>query len=130
MHNASDDNTPDTTELSPTYKALKLLAIVMGGVLAGGLVVMVAAMGKQVKPAGSKGCEPTSIALSAEDELMRLEEKGDRLVVWLKGHDGAVIIRHYDMCKGSILRDVRISGGKAPSPQPQGQMVPQPMPPR
>lgn len=122
MHNASDDNTPAATELSPTYKALKGLAIVMGVVLVGGLIFVFASMGKQIASTG-KTCDPTSILLSPEDELVRVDEKNNRLAVWLKGADGAVIIRHYDICNGRILHDVRISGGRPPAAT-QGQTMP------
>lgn len=138
MSNPTHENAP--VPLSPTYRALKFLAVAMGVVLLGGLVVVFGFMAKQLKTGSNNGsCDPTTIAVAGNNELMKIEEKDDMITIWVRDETGAVALRRYTMCGGDIVRDVRISGGR-PTVPPQG-MPPQagpdaaqppvpPMPPR
>lgn len=118
MSNAPHENAP--VPLSPTYRALKFLAVAMGVVLLGGLVVVFGFMAKQLKMDSNNGsCDPTTIAVAGNNELMKIEEKDDMITLWVRDETGAVALRRYTMCGGDIVRDVRISGGRPPLP-PQG----------
>jgi hypothetical protein len=66
-------------------------------------------------------CDPASITLSAQDELLKVDEHRDRITVWLKDASGSLVIRHYDLCSGNALRDLRVTGGKPVATQPAAQ---------
>ncbi len=127
MHNATDSHTP--APLTGGWRALKNLAIVMGVVLVAGFVVMFSFMAKQVGGGASKTCDPTTIEVADNNELIKIEEKEDMLTLWLKDATGAVVLRRYSMCGGKILRDVRVSGGMPPQQVAQPQQL-QPQPPK
>lgn len=101
MHNASDENTPARCCARSHCVLWFLAALVIGG----GIAFFFPA-----SPVRAKACEPTTIALGPKSEMMKVEEKGDTLTVWLR-ENGAAVIRRYAMCDGEILRDVRITGG-------------------
>lgn len=107
MHNATDTGAP--APLSPTYRALKYLAIAMGVILLGGLLTLFAFMARQVKT-GKPACAPLTITLPAGETLLKAEEKEKSVDVWGRDGQGALTLRRYDVCSGRLLRDVRITG--------------------
>lgn len=131
MHTTHDSASP--APLSPTYRALKFMAIAMGVLLILGFVSLLTFMGTTLGSGSGSACDPTTIQVATTDELMKIEEKEDTMTVWLKDAGGAIIIRRHAMCSGDILRDVRISGGRTAPPQGMPSQPPvgqPPVPPR
>jgi hypothetical protein len=113
MYSANQSPTPasSSSELSPTYRALKILAIVMGIILVVGIIMLFASMFRHGGGSG-RACDPASVTLGAQDELLKVDEHRDHITVWLKDASGSLAIRHYDLCNGKPLRDLRVTGGK------------------
>ncbi|MBA4274713.1 MAG: hypothetical protein C0436_03560 [Alphaproteobacteria bacterium] len=130
MHTTHDSASP--APLSPTYRALKFIAVAMGVLLILGFVSLLTFMGTQLGAGSGSTCEPTTIQVAGTDELMKIEEKDDTVTVWLKDASGAIVLRRHAMCSGDILRDVRVSGGRTVPAQgmPQGAPGQPPMPTR
>lgn len=122
MHNPSDENTPVSSDAS--YRAMKWVAIIMGVIMVGGFIFLFAMLAKQASAPKKKACEPSTIVIGQNSDIMKQAEKDDIITFWLR-EEGSLVIRRYSMCDGSILSDVRIAGGKPAAPQGG---VPQPMP--
>ncbi len=127
MYSANNSAAPasSSSELSPTYRALKWLAIVMGAILVVGIIMIFASMFRH-GGSGGHDCDPTSITLGAQDELLKVDEHRDHITVWLKDASGSLVIRHYDLCNGRPLRDLRVTGGKPVAVQNMPQQNQQP----
>lgn len=104
MHNASDGNTPACCRVHCHGFLWLALLLAIGG----GIFLFSRASAKP------QSCEPTTIALGPQSELMKVKEKGEALTVWLQ-ENGVLVVRRYSMCDGSILRDVRLTGGTRPA---------------
>ncbi len=126
MHTPDEMNTPARAPLSPGYQKLQMLAIGMGAVLVIGLVVLFAGMAKQLKSTSSAACDPVQIKVSAQEKIVRLEERENSISMWLQDPEGAVVVRHYDLCSGTVIRDVRLSGGMPAQQQAAAPKVPVP----
>lgn len=107
MHNATDGNTPARCRVHcHGFLWLALLLAIIGG----GIAVFSRVQTPQ------HACEPTTITLGPQSELMKVKERGEALTVWLREND-VLVVRRYSMCNGVILQDVRLTGGTRPAAQ-------------